>query len=64
LIDNFEWGRGYAVRLGLFSVDFDSDLARTSTIASDVYGEIARGGGITNDMLETWGGSGPLVTSD
>jgi len=62
LLDNFEWGRGFGVRFGLFSVDYDSDLERSPTVASEVYGEIARRRGITDELLELWDGSGALPT--
>ncbi len=60
LLDNFEWGRGFAVRFGLFSVDYDNDFARSPTVAAEVYGQIAVAGGITQELLDRWGGNGPL----
>ena len=62
LLDNFEWGRGFAVRFGLFSVDYENDLRRSPTVASEVYGEIARRRGLTEDLLDLWDGSGALPT--
>ncbi len=60
LTDNFEWGRGVAVRFGLYAVDFDGDLARSPTSAVEPYRRIARARGIPADLLESHGGTGPL----
>jgi beta-glucosidase len=40
LVDNFEWGAGYAMRFGLFSYDPDS-LARTARPSAALYAQIA-----------------------
>lgn len=50
LTDNFEWGRGFAVRFGLYSVDFDGDLARTPTVAVEPYRRIAQSRDIPADV--------------
>lgn len=60
IMDNFEWGRGGAVRFGLFSVDYENDFARAPTVAAEVYGQIAAERGITKDLLDRWGGTEPL----
>ena len=60
LLDNFEWGRGFAVRFGLYRVDYDDDLARQPTLAADVYRAITAAGGLTAELLDEWGGTGPL----
>lgn len=60
LLDNFEWGRGFDVRFGLFHVDYDGGLARSATSASQVYGEITAAHGLTEELIDKWGGTGPL----
>lgn len=50
LTDNFEWGRGFAVRFGLYAVDFDGDLARTPTAAVAPYRRIAQARDIPDDV--------------
>lgn len=60
ILDNFEWGFGFAIRFGLFTVDYDNDLARTPTVAADVYKQITEVHGLSAEVLDQWGGSGPL----
>ena len=60
LTDNFEWGRGFAVRFGLYHVDFAGDLARTPTSAVAVYGAIARARVLSDEILALFGGTGAL----
>jgi len=60
LLDNFEWGRGYAIRFGLVEVDYDNDFNRVPTIAAEVFGGIASNRGLTRQVLDTWGGTGSL----
>jgi len=43
LLDNFEWGYGYAKRFGIVRVDFDT-LERTVKDSGRWYGELARTG--------------------
>ncbi len=62
LLDNFEWGMGFAVRFGLIAVDLDGDRARTPTVAAEVYREITTARGITAALWERFGGAGPLPT--
>lgn len=62
LIDNFEWGSGYKIRFGLFSVDYENDQTRSPTIASQVYGEITEARGLTPEILKIYGGTGALPT--
>lgn len=59
LLDNFEWGHGFAVRFGLVRVDYDT-LKRTPTIAAEVYREITGARGLTAGLLQAYGGSGVL----
>jgi len=62
LLDNFEWGMGFDVRFGLISVDFEGDLARTPTVAAEVYRGIAGARGISEELWQHYGGTGPLPT--
>lgn len=59
LLDNFEWGHGFAIRFGLFHVDYETQK-RTPTVAAEVYKQIAEPRGISEEILEQWGGSGAL----
>jgi beta-glucosidase len=43
LLDNFEWGYGYAKRFGIVRVDFDS-LERTVKDSGKWFGSLARTG--------------------
>jgi beta-glucosidase len=45
LMDNFEWAHGYAMRFGLFRVDYTT-LARHWKDSAHWYGEVARGNGL------------------
>ncbi len=60
LLDNFEWGRGFGVRFGLIAVARDRDLARSPTVAAEVYGEIARAHGLSARLLAERDGAGAL----
>lgn len=61
LLDNYEWGSGFAVRFGLIRVDYDNGQARMKTVAADVYRDITASGGLTQDLLDIYGGNGPLL---
>lgn len=60
ILDNFEWGEGFDTRFGLFRVDYEGDLARSKTVAAKVYGEVTAAHGLTQELLDNWGGTGPL----
>lgn len=60
LLDNFEWGMGYAVRFGLIHVDYENQQARSTTVAAEVYRDITAAGGLTQELLDTYGGDGLL----
>ena len=59
LMDNFEWSEGYEPRFGLYRVDLDT-YARTPTLGAEVLGDIAARRGVTPELLETHGGTGPM----
>ena len=62
LLDNFEWGMGFAIRFGLIAVDRENDLARSPTVAAEVYREIAGARGISDALWNRYGGAGALPT--
>jgi beta-glucosidase len=59
LLDNFEWGHGYAVRFGLYHVDRDTQ-ARTPSAAAHVYRDIATKRGFSAQITDLFGGAGAL----
>jgi beta-glucosidase len=46
LLDNFEWGYGYAKRFGIVRVDFDTQR-RTPKASARWYSQLTRTGRIT-----------------
>ncbi len=59
LLDNFEWLQGYGPHFGLYSVD-RSTMTRTATDTVRVYGDVAAHRGLSSDVLQQYGASGPL----
>lgn len=60
LLDNFEWGEGFRIRFGLMRVDYEHDLARSPTQAAHLYRAITGARGLTREIWETYGGTGPI----
>jgi len=56
LMDNFEWGRGYTERFGLFYTSFDrADRLRTMKASGYLYKNIASANGFPSDVeLGLW----------
>jgi len=50
LLDNYEWLFGYAMRFGLFRVDFDTQ-ERAERPSADVYRRIARANAVPDDLV-------------
>ena len=53
LIDNFEWADGWALKFGLIAFDPLTD-ERIMRGSGRLYGEIAKEGRITRDMVERY----------
>ncbi len=50
LVDNFEWERGWTQRFGLWELDIETQ-ARHKRPSADLYAEICRENGISDDMV-------------
>jgi beta-glucosidase len=50
LVDNFEWERGWSQRFGLWALDIETQ-ARHKRASADLYAEICRENGISDDMV-------------
>ena len=61
LMDNFEWAEGYGPKFGLFTVDLET-YDRNPTSAVPVMEEIARTRSVSDELLEQFGGTGPLLS--
>lgn len=53
LVDNFEWERGWTQRFGLWELDVESQ-ARHKRPSADLYAEICRENGISDDMVSRY----------
>jgi beta-glucosidase len=53
LVDNFEWERGWSQRYGLWELDIDTQ-ARHKRPSADLYAEICRENGISDDMVRRY----------
>jgi len=53
LLDNFEWLEGFAMRFGLYSVDFKS-FERTPTEAVEAYRRIIHSGRVTSEIRDSY----------
>jgi beta-galactosidase len=55
LMDNYEWNHGMNIRMGLYAVDKDdSTKRRVARKSVAVYGEIARTGVLSNELLDMY----------
>lgn len=54
LLDNFEWSEGYTPRFGLYHTDFETQT-RTLKHVGEVYAQIIRANGISDDLLKQYG---------
>lgn len=53
LVDNFEWERGWTQRFGLWELDVETQ-ARHKRPSADLYAEICRENGISDDMVRRY----------
>jgi beta-glucosidase len=53
LVDNFEWERGWTQRFGLWELDVETQ-ARHKRPSADLYAEICRENGISDDMVSRY----------
>jgi beta-glucosidase len=61
LIDNFEWAHGWKPRFGLYSVNAgEGDYTRTRTEGAETYQAVVAARRLTDTVLETLGGTGPM----
>jgi beta-glucosidase len=61
LIDNFEWALGWKPRFGLYSVNAgEGEYTRTKTEGAQTFQDIIAIRRLTDEMLETLGGTGPM----
>jgi beta-glucosidase len=52
LMDNYEWNHGMTFKMGMYGVDpTDATKKRTARPQVAVYGQIAQGGKITDDLI-------------
>ncbi|GAB6101653.1 glycoside hydrolase family 1 protein [Thermococcus atlanticus] len=54
LIDNYEWAEGFRPRFGLVEVDYDT-FERRPRRSARIYGEIARKGEISDELVGRYG---------
>ena len=54
LVDNFEWSEGYTPRFGLYHTNFETQ-ERTLKKAGEVYAQIVRDNGISDELIKTYG---------
>lgn len=60
-IDNFEWREGFTKKFGLVSIDRDDgSLARRPRPSACLFSEIIRRNGLTDEMIERYGGNSGL----
>jgi len=60
LVDNFEWGKGWATPFGLIHMDLETG-ERTPRPSAELYAEIARANSITREMV---GKYAPTLTEE
>ena len=53
LVDNFEWERGWAHRVGLYALDRDTQ-ARSPRGSARLYSEIARSGALSSSLVQQY----------
>lgn len=53
LVDNFEWERGWTQRYGLWGLDIETQV-RHKRPSADLYAEICRENGISDDMVRRY----------
>lgn len=53
LMDNFEWDLGLTPRFGIIEIDYESQK-RTIRESGKFYGEVAKAGGVTDEMIANY----------